>query len=787
MPLRTAIALLAAAALCGTGVAAADADDAATLTVVGTSDVFDSGLVQHVLEPGFEAEYPQYRLRYVSKGSGAAIAYAQAGTASALLVHAAPLESRFVAGGYSAEPYGRAIFWGDYVLLGPGSDPAGVATSAPHDVATAFERIAAAGASGRANFVSRGGTPGTTVQEHAIWALTHGVGLCTVGAGDGGGRAPSARTGACPASGGSPSWYHATGLTQGPNVENAETCNYPGGGCYALTDRGTFAYLRSSGAIHVLRTVARANASSARGGANLLVNGFRAYAIAPGRFAGRPNVRINLPAALAFLDWVTSPLGQAAVADYLAGAGDPPFHPDAAPAIRAAPLPAAVAGGRVLTVSGSVTDTAPGAPRLAGQTVTLSALPAAVAALDPVAAPLPVAHTLTRPDGDFTLRYRPVADAIYAVSTTWISRIENTELRPAFGALLAPAAQTLGRVGVHAAVRGLRVCSGRGAVMLHGRVVPAPRGHAGALTILAAPRAGDALRRVGHLALRPGQSTFTLRLTTRGVAPRLRVGVLKPRPAPRRSAGDQRPTAGLPHLMRFLWEGIRHAVDLISHGDDELVRLVRVTLEVAAVSTAIALVVGLPIGLALGLGRFRGRRAGLVLANAGLGLPPVLVGLVLSLLMFPEAPLGGLHLLFTLKGVYVAQTVLALPIVVALTSSAVQSVPAGLLDQARALGAGRGDVWWLALREARIGVLAATIAAVGSALSEVGAVVLVGGNIQGEDQTLASAALQQVDAGHFAQGVAIGIILLGLILLVTAALTFAQQRADRPVRVRAPS
>lgn len=239
--------------------------------------------------------------------------------------------------------------------------------------------------------------------------------------------------------------------------------------------------------------------------------------------------------------------------------------------------------------------------------------------------------------------------------------------------------------------------------------------------------------------------------------------------------------------MKFLWDGVRQALDLIAHGDHNLLRLTWVTLEVAGVSTAIALVIGLPIGLVLGLGRFRGRRIGRTLSNAGLGLPPVVVGLVLALLMFPRAPLGRWHLLFTLKGVFVAQTVLALPIVVALSSAAVQAVPGGLLAQARAFDAGTLQVWALALREARIGILAATIACVGSALSEVGAVVLVGGNIQGVDQTLASAALQEVDAGHFSQGVAIGIILLGLILFITALLTVAQQRGDAPIRIRASS
>jgi tungstate transport system permease protein len=239
--------------------------------------------------------------------------------------------------------------------------------------------------------------------------------------------------------------------------------------------------------------------------------------------------------------------------------------------------------------------------------------------------------------------------------------------------------------------------------------------------------------------------------------------------------------------VSFFWQGVHEAWDLITSGDPYLWHLTWVTLQVAGVSTAIALVVGLPLGLVLGLGHFRGRRVGLTLANAGLGLPPVVVGLVLALLMFPAAPLGRFHLLFTLKGVFIAQTCLALPIIVALTSSSVRSVSPGLLDQARAFGAGTGRLAGLAVREAKVGIMAATIACVGSALSEVGAVVLVGGNIQGVDQTLASAALQKVDAGQFAQGVAIGIILLGLILVVTAALTVLQHWDGRAVRIRRPS
>jgi tungstate transport system permease protein len=239
--------------------------------------------------------------------------------------------------------------------------------------------------------------------------------------------------------------------------------------------------------------------------------------------------------------------------------------------------------------------------------------------------------------------------------------------------------------------------------------------------------------------------------------------------------------------MSFFWHGVREAWHLIVTGDPYLRHVIWVTVKVATVSTGVALAIGLPLGLGLGLGRFRGRGAALVVANTGLMLPPVVVGLVLSLLMFPAAPLGRFQWLFTLRGVYIAQVVLALPVVVALTASSVRALPAGLFAQARALGAGRVQLGALALSEARIGVLTATIAAIGSALSEVGAVVLVGGNVEGYDQTLASAALQQVNAGHYADGVAIAIVLLGLMLVVTAALTVVQRRGGRPIVWRAPS
>ena len=233
--------------------------------------------------------------------------------------------------------------------------------------------------------------------------------------------------------------------------------------------------------------------------------------------------------------------------------------------------------------------------------------------------------------------------------------------------------------------------------------------------------------------------------------------------------------------MDFLLDGVRQAVDLIASGDRQILDIVGITLRMALWSTLLALAIGLPLGLALGLGRFRGRRVLLALANAGMGLPPVVVGLVVALLLFRGAPLGSLDLLYTLNGVILAQTLLALPLVAALTAAAVQALPTGLLEQARAFGASRAQVAALALREARVGVLAATIAALGSAFAEVGAVVLVGGNLEGDTQTLASAVLVRVSAGEYGRAIALGVILLGIILLLASGLTLAQQHERRPL------
>ncbi|MGZ4178387.1 MAG: ABC transporter permease [Solirubrobacteraceae bacterium] len=229
--------------------------------------------------------------------------------------------------------------------------------------------------------------------------------------------------------------------------------------------------------------------------------------------------------------------------------------------------------------------------------------------------------------------------------------------------------------------------------------------------------------------------------------------------------------------MQAVLNEFRVAIPLIWNGDPYLMQVIGFTLQVAVVATSIAALIGIPIGLTLGLGRFRGRQFLRVLANASLGLPPALIGALLFLLFAVEAPLGTLHLLDTRRAVFIAQTILALPYTVALTAAAVEGLPDGLLVQARALGASRLEVAVLAVREARVGIVAAIIAALGTSLSEVAAIAIVGGNIYGYNQTLASATLYEVNAANYPMALAIAIVLMGMILVLMGSFALLQHES----------
>jgi tungstate transport system permease protein len=229
--------------------------------------------------------------------------------------------------------------------------------------------------------------------------------------------------------------------------------------------------------------------------------------------------------------------------------------------------------------------------------------------------------------------------------------------------------------------------------------------------------------------------------------------------------------------MEFLYQMIAQGFDRIVGGDAVLWETIWRTVWLAVESTAIALLIGLPIGVWLGEARTRGRRIGLVIANAGLGLPPVVLGVYVALAIAPSSPLGPLQLTNTVTAMVIAQVLLALPIVVAITAAAVSALPAGLLDQARAFGASRLRRRVLAVREARVGVLAAVMAGLLSALAEVGAVIIVGGNLRGDTNTLASTVVLDLAASDPAGATANVLVLLALVLAVGGLLTLVQQRA----------
>ena len=208
-----------------------------------------------------------------------------------------------------------------------------------------------------------------------------------------------------------------------------------------------------------------------------------------------------------------------------------------------------------------------------------------------------------------------------------------------------------------------------------------------------------------------------------------------------------------------------------------MVAVAALTFRVTGIALLLAAVVGVPIGAALGLARFPGRRLVTLVLYTGMGLPPVVVGLFVYLVFSRSGPLGDLGWLFTPAAMIAAQTIIAFPLVAALTMSAVDGVDRELRLQVLALGATRWQLAWTVLREARIGVTAAIVAAFGGIISEVGAVMLVGGNIEGQTRVLTTAIVLSARQGDFALAMALGLILIALALAANAILLQLQGRS----------
>ncbi len=231
--------------------------------------------------------------------------------------------------------------------------------------------------------------------------------------------------------------------------------------------------------------------------------------------------------------------------------------------------------------------------------------------------------------------------------------------------------------------------------------------------------------------------------------------------------------------MDVLFEALLNALSLIWNMDETLLQIVALTLQVTGTALFLAIVLGVPAGVAFGLKTNPPAEGCLMpIIYTGMGLPPVVVGLFVYLMLSNRGPLGDLQWLFTPTAMVMAQLILALPLVVGLTITAVRGVNPELHLQILSLGATRRQLAWTILAEARLGMIAAIVAAFGAIISEVGAVMLVGGNIAGETRVLTTAIVLETRKGDFALALALGIILLSLAFTANLVLYAIQQRGE---------
>jgi len=227
--------------------------------------------------------------------------------------------------------------------------------------------------------------------------------------------------------------------------------------------------------------------------------------------------------------------------------------------------------------------------------------------------------------------------------------------------------------------------------------------------------------------------------------------------------------------MDLIWEGLIQAIRLLISADPEIIRIILLSLTVSGLATLVSVVLGVPLGVVMALTQFRGREIAVGTINTGMGLPPTVVGLVVSIFMWRSGPLGFLGLMYTPAAMVIAQALIAFPLVTGFTMAGIQQINPNLKLQIRAIGASRPQLWWLLLRESRLSLLAAIIAGFGGVLSEVGASMMVGGNIRDETRVLTTSVVMEVSRGNFAVAIALSIILIVLAFTITMALTRIQQ------------
>ncbi|HSE87226.1 MAG TPA: ABC transporter permease [Candidatus Binatia bacterium] len=228
--------------------------------------------------------------------------------------------------------------------------------------------------------------------------------------------------------------------------------------------------------------------------------------------------------------------------------------------------------------------------------------------------------------------------------------------------------------------------------------------------------------------------------------------------------------------MEFVWQGIVKAIELVIGFDAEVWEITWLSLKISGSATLISLLLGIPLGISLALTHFLGRSVIVALVNTGMGLPPVVVGLFVSLFLWRSGPLGFLELIYSPTAMVIAQVIIAFPIVAGLTMASFQSLDPKLRLQLLGVGASRPQLLWLLCKEARLPLLAAVMAGFGGVISEVGASMMVGGNIRGQTRVLTTATVLETGKGNFDIAIALSVILLSLTFAINFFLTRIQQR-----------
>jgi tungstate transport system permease protein len=231
--------------------------------------------------------------------------------------------------------------------------------------------------------------------------------------------------------------------------------------------------------------------------------------------------------------------------------------------------------------------------------------------------------------------------------------------------------------------------------------------------------------------------------------------------------------------MDLIFEGIKKAFWLLITFDPEVLGIAFLSIKVSGSATLISLILGISVGAGVALTRFPGRRIVVSLINTGMALPPVVVGLFVTIFLWRNGPLGFMGILYTPLAMIIAQAVIATPIVTGITLASVQQLPAKLRLQILALGATRIQMVWILVKEAKLPLLAAVMAGFGGVISEVGASIMVGGNIKGYSRVLTTATVMETGRGNFDVAIALSIILLLLAYLINLVLTQVQQRERR--------